>query len=110
MNRVGWIVFWVARPDPRPSRPARVPSYGPAIAAATTRARHKVAAQKPSIQAWFEGFLLKVASHTPIYCQLCARHEIAPQDRARCWEWVSGVWRFYLEPDYLKANHTGGQL
>ncbi len=40
-------VFWVARPDP------------PAV---TPRARHKADAHKPSIQAWFEGFLLKVAS------------------------------------------------
>jgi hypothetical protein len=56
LNAPGWIVFRVARPDPRPSRPSRVPSCGPAIAAASTRARHESITPYPSNQRLGAGF------------------------------------------------------
>ena len=63
----GWIVFGVARPDPRPSRPSRVSFYGPAFAAATTAAPKKkrrrnfvtgtnLSLRTHRISAWERGF------------------------------------------------------
>ena len=56
------------------------------------RARRKVATRKPSTQAWFEGFLLKVASYTPISLStLCQARNCPTPKNAR------DVDRGYLE-------------